>query len=197
MSAQSGFALTLLTCLSSRYVLQAEIDTFGSVAKRQAAISTGPIGSAWAQNYTVASRVPLHPSSGTPFSDYTLSSASNALSHASLSFMHGGLSPEFVETHGTPYPSSINALGASLLHRCRTRSPQPPPHPPAPYAGLPPDSTPAEHSLYGSEGPLWYRGWAMDSERTVCSRVGDVMEKIGVRRLIMGHTPDFTVGRDV
>lgn len=37
----------------------------------------------------------------------------------------------------------------------------------------------------------------MDSERTVCSRVGDVMEKIGVRRLIMGHTPDFTVGREV
>lgn len=183
----------IFSLITVRYVLQSDIATFGSVEKRQAALTTGFIGSAWAQNYTVASRVPLHPFSGAPFSDYSPSSSPNPLSHASLSFMHGGLSPAFAEVHGSPYPSTINALGASLLHRCRKRSPLPPPHPPAPYAGLPPGSTPAEHFLYSSDGPLWYRGWAMDDTHAVCNRVGKIMEKIGVRRLIMGHTPDFEV----
>lgn len=156
-------------------------------------LSNGSIGSAWAQNYTVTSRIPLHPSSGTPFSDYTPSRSPHALSHASISFVHGGLSPMFVETHGTPYPSNINALGALLLRRCQTRNPQPPPHPPGAYTGLPPDATSAEKVLYGSDGPLWYRGWAMDGERAVCSKVGKVLEQIGARRMIMGHTPDFNV----
>ncbi|KAF8529881.1 Metallo-dependent phosphatase-like protein [Gautieria morchelliformis] len=174
-----------------RYVLQGDIETFGSAAKRQAAVTTGFIGSAWAANYTVASRVPLHPSSGAPFTDYIPSSSPSMLSHASLSFMHGGLSPAFAKVHGSPYPSAINALGASLLRRCRTRNPLPPPSPPAPYTGLPPGTTPAEHLLYGADGPLWYRGWALDETHAVCNTVGEVIEKIGVRRLIIGHTPDF------
>ncbi|KAF8573536.1 Metallo-dependent phosphatase [Ramaria rubella] len=174
-----------------RYVSQSEVATFGSIEQRQAAITTGPIGSAWIQNYSVTSRVPLHPSSGEPHGDYTPSRTPSALSHASLSFTHGGISPVFVKAHGTPYPSAINKLGVSLLRRCAARHPQPDPHPPAPYMGLPPGSTPAEHALYDTDGPLWYRGWAMDDEKDVCERVDGVMQKIGVRRLIMGHTPDF------
>ncbi|KAG8907454.1 hypothetical protein FRC00_011829 [Tulasnella sp. 408] len=32
----------------------------------------------------------------------------------------------------------------------------------------------------------------MDKEAVVCSKVDAVMEKLGVRRLVMGHTPNFT-----
>ncbi|KAF8514535.1 Metallo-dependent phosphatase-like protein [Hysterangium stoloniferum] len=175
-----------------RYVLQDEIATFGSIQKRQAAIANGFLGSAWTQNYTAVSRVPLHPAAGSPFVDYNASALSSSpLSHASLSFMHGGLSPSFALSHGTPYPSKINAIGASLLKRCRTRDPQPMPYPPGEYAGLPPGSTSEEIEFYGSDGPLWYRGWAQDDEDVVCAKVGAVTTKIGVRRLIMGHTPDF------
>lgn len=71
--------------LSSRYVLQSDIDTFGSAAKRQAAVTTGFIRSAWAANYTVASRVPLHPSSGAPFFDYIPSSGGGRCSRCGRS----------------------------------------------------------------------------------------------------------------
>jgi hypothetical protein len=45
--------------------------------------------------------------------------------------------------------------------------------------------------LYGSDGPLWYRGWALDDEDKVCAAVDAVLQKTGTRRMIMGHTPDF------
>lgn len=32
----------------------------------------------------------------------------------------------------------------------------------------------------------------MDSESAVCSKVDGVLEKLGVRRLVMGHTPHFS-----
>jgi len=46
---------------------------------------------------------------------------------------------------------------------------------------------------YSGDGPVWYRGWALEDENKVCRDVDDVLERIGVRRLIMGHTPTFTV----
>jgi hypothetical protein len=49
--------------------------------------------------------------------------------------------------------------------------------------------------MYGTDGPLWYRGWALESDKEVCSSVDSVLEKTGVRRMIMGHTPDFQVSR--
>ncbi|KAI5122900.1 hypothetical protein M0805_007578 [Coniferiporia weirii] len=187
-----------------RYVYQSEIKTFGSVAARQKMLQTGRIGRAWAANYSITSRVPLHPPLGPdshfpsapayPFDAQSLdfdpasSDATAPLVRAALSFVHGGLAPEY--EHLTPYPSSINAIGRLLLKRLQTRQ-FPPPHPPGPYAGLPASATPEERSLYADGGPLWYRGWALNPEEEVCGEVDDVLERIGVRRLIMGHTPDF------
>ena len=58
-------------------------------------------------------------------------------------------------------------------------------------------ATNGEHRLYGSDGPLWHRGWALDQDEGVegglCHRADSVMKKIGVRRLVIGHTPDFEV----
>ncbi len=174
----------------SRYVRTSEINTFGSVAARQKMLSTGRIGRSWRQNYTTTSRLPLHPSLGPPNTDFDSEAPLSPLTHAALSFVHGGLSPTF--QHLTPYPSRINELGRSLLHKLQSR-PFPPPHPPNPYPGLPEDATAAEKSLYDTDGPLWYRGWAMENEERVCGAVDDVLARTGVRRLIMGHTPDFDV----
>ncbi|THH05860.1 hypothetical protein EW145_g4488 [Phellinidium pouzarii] len=187
-----------------RYVYPDEIDTFGSIAARQKMFQTGRIGRAWAANYSITSRIPLHPPMGhtSPFPtaqfyasdaqsldfDPNSPEANAPLARAALSFVHGGLAPNYA--HLTPYPAHINALGRTLLERLQTR-PFPPPHPPAPYAGLPADATPEERSLYMDDGPLWYRGWALRPEAEVCGEVDEVLERTGVRRLIMGHTPDF------
>jgi len=177
-----------------RYVPPSEIKTFGGVAARQAMISTGHIGRAWAANYTTASRLPLHPSLGGPNDDFPPAAGSLAdglpepLSHAAYSFVHGGLSPNYRRL--SPFPSAINAIGRSLLRKLQHRV-QPPPHPPNPYPGLPYTVTSEEQSLYGSEGPLWYRGWATKDEDEVCREVDSVLKKTGTRRMIMGHTPNF------
>ena len=121
-----------------RYVYPSEIATFGSVNARQKMISTGPIGRSWAQNYTTASRLPLHFSLGPPNTDYPSSDPNiikdSPLSHSALSFVHGGLSPTYKQL--TPFPSAINALSRSLLYKLQHRV-QPPPYPPNPYPGLP------------------------------------------------------------
>ncbi len=159
-------------------------------------ISTGRIGRAWAANYTTTSRLPLHPLLGAPNEDFPPPAGSAAsrlsapLSHAAYSFVHGGLAPHYPRL--SPFPSTINAIGRSLLRKLQHRV-QPRPHPPNPYPGLPPSATPDEHALYDSDGPLWYRGWALDAEERVCREVDSVLERTGTRRMIMGHTPNFEV----
>jgi hypothetical protein len=140
--------------LGLRYVYPSEIDTFGSVAARQKMLTTGRIGRAWAQNYTATSRLPLHPHLGppnTPFppedhpvhfqkenddedEDSRYYHAAEPLSHSALSFVHGGLSPTY--SNLAPFPTKINALSSSFLHKLQNR-PQPAPHPPHQYPGLP------------------------------------------------------------
>ena len=159
-------------------------------------LSVGRIGRAWAANYTSTSRLPLHPLLGAPNDDFPPPAGSAAsrlsapLSHAAYSFVHGGLSPNY--SPESPFPSAINNIARSLLRKLQHRV-QPPPHPPHPYPGLPPRTTPEENTFYGSEGPLWYRGWATDDEGKVCREVDSVLERTGTRRMIMGHTPNFEV----
>ncbi|PPQ99132.1 hypothetical protein CVT24_009321 [Panaeolus cyanescens] len=190
-----------------RFVYPSELKTFGSIATRQRILSSGRIGRTWAHNYTTASRLPLHPSIGRPNAPYPasglqiqvekdefnelqvhLNSGNYPLSHAALSFVHGGLAPSYPEL--TPFPSRINDIASSLLSKVQHRK-QPLPHPPHAYPGLPADATPEEHRLYDANGPLWYRGWAMEDDAVVCAQVDEVLKKTGTRRMIMGHTPDF------
>jgi len=171
-----------------RYVHQSEIATFGTSEQRMKMITTGRIGKTWAQNYTTTSRLPLHSSLGPPNTDYD-PTAESPLSHAAVSFVHGGLAPDYTDL--TPFPSRINKLSSSLLYKAQHQKPLPAPHPPNKYPGLPHTATPAEQHLYETNGPLWYRGWALDSEQKVCSAVDGVLQRTGTRRMIMGHTPDF------
>ncbi|KAF9446825.1 Metallo-dependent phosphatase [Macrolepiota fuliginosa MF-IS2] len=193
-----------------RYVYPSELATFGTIANRQKILSTGAIGRSWATNYTTASRLPLHAYLGPPNTPFPPSHAKHLhyqrdedgaeidikayydedepLSHAALSFVHGGLSPTYPDL--TPFPTRINEIAEGFLKKLQYRA-QPPPHPPYPYPGLPHGTIQDEIHLYDSNGPVWYRGWALDDEAKVCTDVEKVLARTGTRRMIMGHTPDF------
>ena len=47
--------------------------------------------------------------------------------------------------------------------------------------------------LLGNEGPLWYRGYAIDPERWgekgMCHELEQTLQVLGVKRMVLGHTP--------
>ena len=153
-------------------------------------LAHGALGKSWAANYTSTARVPLHPSLGSSNTDHDPASSS-PLSHAAISFVHGGLAPTYGDL--TPFPSRINTLASSLLKKLQNQDPLPKPHPPHAYPGFPAGVTRDEAGVLGTDGPLWYRGWALDDEAAVCAAVDGVLEQTGTRRMVMGHTPDFEV----
>ncbi|KAK8861325.1 hypothetical protein IAR55_002144 [Kwoniella newhampshirensis] len=156
-----------------RYVTKDDIKAFGGTKQRQADLSSeGWLGQEWLANYSVTALVPLSPHPSSP----------------TLSFTHGSLRPSY--SHLTPYPSAINALGHSLLTKALT-PPLAPPYPPNPYSGLPKGSTHDEAELYAEGGPLWWRGLADRGEDQVCPWAEELKGKIGARRIIGGHTPNF------
>lgn len=42
--------------------------------------------------------------------------------------------------------------------------------------------------VMGEEGPLWYRGHLLAEEPVACAEAGRVLEALGARRLVVGHT---------
>ncbi|KAJ3567473.1 hypothetical protein NP233_g6342 [Leucocoprinus birnbaumii] len=195
-----------------RYVYPSELATFGSITARQKQLSTGKIGRSWARNYTTAARLPLHPHIGLPNTPFPPTHARHLhfqkdrddegaeldnsvyydedepLSHAALSFVHGGLSPTYPDL--VPFPKRINEIAKVFLRKLQYRE-QPLPHPPSRYPGMPQDTSLDEIHMYDANGPVWYRGWALGDEETVCEEVESVLARTGTRRMIMGHTPDF------
>ncbi|KAL1410176.1 hypothetical protein Q8F55_004181 [Vanrija albida] len=157
-----------------RYVTQADIKHWGGTENRQRELSKdGWLGKDWLANYSISALVPISPFASAP----------------TYSFQHGSLRPSFPNL--TPYPDAINRLGHSLLTRALT-PPLAPPYPPNPYSGLPAGTTREEAELYDGGGPLWWRGLAdVEDDRIVCGWAKELQEKIGVRRVIGGHTPDF------
>ncbi|KZV88888.1 Metallo-dependent phosphatase [Exidia glandulosa HHB12029] len=182
-----------------RYATDEEKATFGNDTFRFEVLDHDWIGQTWRKNYSITTRLPLHPSLGPVDTDFHPGwKKSSNLTTSALSFVHGGLSPTY--SNLTPYPSRINEIGASLLAKLQARSPLPQPFPPAEASpGLPATATPEEVELYSPDGPLWYRGWALDGwdengedDSTICPDVDNVLAQIGSRRMIMGHTPLFT-----
>ncbi|WVQ78321.1 hypothetical protein IAT38_000406 [Cryptococcus sp. DSM 104549] len=156
-----------------RYVTQPDIKQFGGTQARQAALSSeGWLGQEWLANYSTTALVPLSPFPNAP----------------TLSFTHGSLRPSYPRL--TPYPSAINEIGHSLLTKALT-PPLAPPYPPNPYSGLPKTSTQDEHEVYAEGGPFWWRGLAEREEAQVCKWAKELQGKIGARRIIGGHTPNF------
>ncbi|KAI9343773.1 Metallo-dependent phosphatase-like protein [Zopfochytrium polystomum] len=49
--------------------------------------------------------------------------------------------------------------------------------------------------VLGGDGPLWYRGFAQDDERTVCKILRRTLRLVDADRMVIGHTPQYETGR--
>ena len=78
-------------------------------------------------------------------------------------FLHGGISPKYVEIAA----EEINT-------RVRT--------------ALATDAPDAEPLLRDQEGPLWYRGLALEPEAALGTHVDALLARHGVARIVVGHT---------
>lgn len=43
-------------------------------------------------------------------------------------------------------------------------------------------------TLFGGDGPMWYRGYLLNSETEACAEATTVLSKLGVERMVVGHT---------
>lgn len=188
--------------------------SFGGERNRREALSYGWIGQEWRTNYSVTARVPFLTSqfptleSVTEFpktkrgeSDKRFLSEpirwnerdrdSRLDKDGAISFVHGGIIPEYLSTLSSSSSSSkdtpitsINRIGHSLLELLVSSSN------PFPIS-LPKDSTIEQKIFWSEKGPMWNRDWALKSEKEICERVERVCQELKVRRLVMGHTPHF------
>ncbi|GAA6060685.1 hypothetical protein JCM10212_005067 [Sporobolomyces blumeae] len=200
-----------------RYVNPTDIKSFGGERNRREAMLTGWIGREWRSNYSITARVPyLYHSFPSPETVVTLpttppgssdrrflsepspflepstgSSGENPFVSAAVSFVHGGITPEYLETlpRSDSPVSEMNRIGHSLMTSLVDV--------PGGYPMSLPRSATKEQRLFWSErGPMWNRDWALEDEADICDRVERTCRILGVRRLVMGHTPHFEGIRD-
>ena len=75
-------------------------------------------------------------------------------------FVHGGVSAEMA------------SLGRTTLGEIQAK-----------HVGV------ASHkAVFGSYGPMWYRGYLLSDEETACAEVKQALAKLEARRMVMGHT---------
>ncbi|GAA5933032.1 hypothetical protein JCM3775_005294 [Rhodotorula graminis] len=196
-----------------RYVTKEDIASFGGERNRREALLTGWIGQEWRTNYSITARVPylVHhfphdlaapvlPSTPRGSSDrrflgdptFPSSVASgdgkNPFLRAAASFVHGGITPEYLSSlpsspSFTPI-ATMNRIGhdilESLLH-----------HPGGVPLSLPRTAPDEQREFWSERGPMWNRDWALEDENEICDRVERACDMLNVRRLVMGHTPRF------
>ncbi|KAI5478940.1 hypothetical protein MNV49_004461 [Pseudohyphozyma bogoriensis] len=191
-----------------RYVTKEDIATFGGEKARRAAMTEGWIGQTWRTNYSITARIPYAhnfpslPSSLLPTLPSTpLGSSSQSFlsdptpptphptygdpfSHAAASFVHGGIQPGYLKGLKTETPiRRINEIGRGLLESL-VRKPT--------TMQLPRDATPEQREFWSERGPMWDRLYALDEDdEEVCANAAEACKILGVRRLVMGHTPNF------
>ncbi|GAA6009603.1 hypothetical protein JCM11491_001031 [Sporobolomyces phaffii] len=161
-----------------RYVNPTDIKTFGGERNRREAMSTGWIGQEWRANYSITARIPL--------SDPSPSLSPYADDDGAISFVHGGITPEYLDTLSKAESpvDAMNRIGHSLLVSL-VESPNPYP------VSLPRAATPEQRMFWSETGPMWNRDWATQGEGEICERVRETCKRLRVRRLVMGHTPHF------
>ncbi|KAH9821567.1 Metallo-dependent phosphatase-like protein [Melampsora americana] len=176
-----------------RYVTEEDIQTFGGKQNRRKLISSqGWIGKTWLENYKTTARVsyliltdsnlnttPLnHSSYFETFED--TSNNQNPFMNSAIAFVHGGITPDYARLGIT----KMNEIGKSFLNRTLQN--------PKPNGGLPIDTPLEEKSFYSSHGPLWERSYALEeNEELICDQIEETIRILKVKRLVMGHTPQF------
>jgi hypothetical protein len=92
-------------------------------------------------------------------------------------FCHGGIRPEYAALG----VDGINRrVRAALSEADAVRGP-------VGADGRAPQIRPDDPVL-GPDGPLWYRGYVSDPEAQICPVLADALEKLGARRMVVGHT---------
>ncbi|KAH9454292.1 hypothetical protein Pst134EB_014386 [Puccinia striiformis f. sp. tritici] len=176
-----------------RYVTQEDIESFGSGESRRRVMSTkGWIGQSWISNYSVTARIPYplnfqelpklssQTSVTTNFTESFEGSSTDPFLNSATVFVHGGITPEYAKIG----ISTINKIGKSLLHRALDGQ--------LPFNHLPPHTPLEESQLYAEHGPLWERSYALeDDEDIICTQIDKAIQHLKVRRMVMGHTPQF------
>ena len=191
-----------------RYVTPEDIATFGGERQRRAAMTTGWIGQTWRANYSITARVPFTagwralPPSLTPTlpdtppgssSQHFLSEPAppplseeltiDPFSQTAGSFVHGGILDEYLDTLGERPIEEINRIGASILASLENAG--------SPL-GLPRGANEEMRRFWSEKGPMWARDYAMDEDdQAICEVARRTCERLGVRHLVMGHTPHF------
>ncbi|SCZ87828.1 BZ3500_MvSof-1268-A1-R1_Chr2-3g05296 [Microbotryum saponariae] len=202
-----------------RYVTPEDIASFGGERARMEAMTTGWIGKTWRANYSIIARVPLAPYglpvppslsieyappiNGIPTSlkyvqDPPLpplrgEGQQDPFSHAAIAFVHGGTIPEYLRSlfldPGQTLVTKINEIGSSILESLVNDSISP--------LQLPPKSTDEQRLFWSEKGPMWNREYALhEDEDEICERAKRACDMLGVRRMVMGHTPDFDQVRE-
>ncbi|GAA5983881.1 hypothetical protein JCM11641_006407 [Rhodosporidiobolus odoratus] len=188
-----------------RYVTKEDIASFGGERNRREAMLTGWIGQEWRANYSITARLPYLISSFPPgvpvttfpstpsgssdrrfLSEATSSSSASfdPFAYSAASFVHGGITPNYLESLETDRPiERINEIGSSILNSLLDS-------PSAPLS-LPRNASPVQKEFWSERGPMWNRDWALEEEDEICDRVDRAMKILKVRRLIQGHTPQF------
>lgn len=166
-------------------------------------MSTGWIGEEWRANYSVTARVPyLHRQSPHGLVETRQDGAArflveprrglssrpfeHDLDHdGAISFVHGGIIPEYLDTiedRDDGPVSAMNRIGSELLDLLVDE--------PFPIS-LPRRASREVREWWSERGPMWNRDWALHDEPEVCRRVDRTLERLRVRRVVMGHTPHF------
>ncbi|WFD34870.1 hypothetical protein MCUN1_001714 [Malassezia cuniculi] len=153
-----------------RYVTKGDVESFGGIAERREAMSKGWIGRDWLEHYNMTARVPLIQGSFSLPTNYTV---------PAIGLAHGGITPQFAE-HGF---DAINRRGHSLVSKVIQVG--------ANMTKIKEILTPEESDLYAEDGPLWYRGYAIDGDFKACKNARKTIQKLDVRHLVMGHTPQL------
>ncbi|KAJ3226550.1 hypothetical protein HDU81_007241 [Chytriomyces hyalinus] len=97
----------------------------------------------------------------------------NTLSNVTLDldgnvFVHGGITPEWARLG----VDGMNNVVKSAMRNRDWRNP-----------------------VFGGVGPFWYRGYAQDSERSVCKELRKALKHMKAKRMIIGHTPQLETGQ--
>ena len=150
-----------------RYVTPGDMASFGGpVGRRQAMSLHGWLGMEWMQHYNVTMNVPLLPD---PVAVYFPTQRA--------SFVHGGITPAFAQIG----VDAMNKDAHSLLTKALSA-----------YEGDSINITKSEEALWLSDGPFWYRGYALDPHQHACATANRAIDALGVSSLIMGHTPHMS-----
>lgn len=83
-------------------------------------------------------------------------------------FVHGGLDARIIQTFGENPIDELNSRLRKLLDS---------------------EVVSHNHQILGTSGPFWNRFFAEGDDDRVCQRIEETLQRVGAKRMVLGHTP--------